>query len=84
MLGHRAGGAHDTPAAFEQRLGDAQADSAGSAGDDGDSLPSSNVFLVELRVVYHGERSIEGIGLTVDASREGFVRNPGDRFDPTA
>ena len=37
-LTDRAGGAHDTPAAFEQRLGDAQADSAGSAGDDGDRL----------------------------------------------
>src|ERR1700756_4673743 len=32
------GGTHDTPAAFEQCLCDAQADSAGSAGDDGDGL----------------------------------------------
>jgi hypothetical protein len=33
-LADRAGGAHDTPAAFEQRLCEAQANSAGSAGDD--------------------------------------------------
>ena len=37
-LADRAGGTHDTPAAFEQCLCDAQADSAGSAGDDGDRL----------------------------------------------
>ena len=37
-LADRAGGADDTPTAFEERLCEAQADSAGSAGDDGDGL----------------------------------------------
>src|SRR5260370_6530417 len=35
---NRAGGGHDTPATCEEGLGDAQADSAGRAGDDGDGL----------------------------------------------
>ena len=35
-LGDGAGGADDAPATFEERLGQAQTDSAGSASDDGD------------------------------------------------